>query len=216
MMLRLLNHHLTEMRKISKITLANWQCLANGCGPPLEALTRRGRSDARPVILDHIPGAWMAANAYLNDAELSIVETDQSYLNQSSVEHLINRVEVQTDDAVPRQAYKRVRSKQTSSGAETRVKDWIEDAKRTAGSVPIQLSATQYQAAVKTVLDWLDKYPFRNKLKIRDKSVFTPPLKRKDPLQLSPYVSRSSPACPTGTYPTPDLTWSNACYRLDS
>ena len=170
MMLRSLNHHLTEIRTMAQITLANWQCLGNGCIPPLESSTLRSADDPRLTGFSQVPDGWITAVQYLNDADLPIVETDQSYLYHSSVEHLLTQVESQTGKAGPRQSYKRVSTVQNQKSAYTPVKEWLRDAQQYISSG----TRSSLRIAAKQFIDWIKQHPFARRLRIYDTSVFTP------------------------------------------
>lgn len=174
MMLRSLNHHLPEIRVMAQISMANWQCRVNGCIPPLESLTEHTapRAEFRPHAC--VPTSWIAAVKYLRDADLPVVQTDQSYLYDSSIEHLMTRVQNQTDDIPPRWAANRLRALQTPREANDPVKKWIKSIKTLSSPATLQVKSARDK-----ITDWIMTYPFALSLQLRDKSVFTTVSKRK-------------------------------------
>ena len=81
-LMRDLNHHLTAYRSMAKITLLDWMCDKNNCSYPLAGdglrtdFSRMGNS---------IPHAWLTAHQILKNLDLSLLETDQSYIAEGDV-----------------------------------------------------------------------------------------------------------------------------------
>ena len=165
MLLRGLNHHLPEVSKMAHITMANWQCTANGCVPPLERLARS--TDKRTTV-PCIPDAWKAAAEYLNASQLPIVETDQNHLFQSPIEHLTRRVTKQTGNTIPLRSVNRLRAAQTAETSFKPVAEWLTEGQKLANDS----GNRGLIASVNEVSKWLETYPFKDKLKIWDPSVF--------------------------------------------
>lgn len=117
--LRGLNHHITPFRQMASITMANWQCQANHCAPPLETMRpdttekpqqtgsgrRRRVVDDGPFRDNPIPDSWRVAREYLDRTDIRIVETDQSHWRTSPAAHIIRRAHV-TDTHLDVQAVK--------------------------------------------------------------------------------------------------------------
>ncbi|GFZ45751.1 hypothetical protein JCM24511_03480 [Saitozyma sp. JCM 24511] len=91
--LRPLNHHLTPFRNIAEITLANWSCnRSHGkCHPPLER-PHTGLHPEGSLPRRWTPSSWASAHQYLQWANMSLIETNQSYLlTRASLQHILNR-----------------------------------------------------------------------------------------------------------------------------
>ncbi|TFY51956.1 hypothetical protein EVJ58_g10282 [Rhodofomes roseus] len=87
-LMRDLNHHLPTFRTMARITLADWTCQVNHCCYPLDgaSMTRDFGRQTR-----NLPRSWITAHHTLSGLQLSIRDTDQSYLFEGDValRHLI-------------------------------------------------------------------------------------------------------------------------------
>ncbi len=82
--LRALNHRLSPVRDMARITLAKWESQENNCMPPLEVSTRR-----RSIS---ILGSWRPAAEILRITSMKIVDTDQPEWSEfASIQHFFNR-----------------------------------------------------------------------------------------------------------------------------
>ena len=87
--IRDLNHHLSLFRDLASISLADWTCALAHCHSPLHANSpsfhhRYHRSSP------NLPRSWIIAHAVMQDLNLSIHDTDVSYLmsGQVALQHL--------------------------------------------------------------------------------------------------------------------------------
>jgi len=87
-LMRDLNHHIPAYRTMAKITLVDWMCEKGDCSYPLDGdglLRDFSRLD------QSVPSAWLTAHRQLKRLNLSLRETDQSYIAQGdvSLSHLV-------------------------------------------------------------------------------------------------------------------------------
>jgi len=88
-LLRDLNHHLPLFRDLAHITLADWTCSLAHCHSPL--YTTSPSFHHNYARLSHkLPTSWIIAHSVMRDLNLSIHDTDLSYLlsGQVSLQHL--------------------------------------------------------------------------------------------------------------------------------
>ena len=101
-----LNHPCETIRRIAEVTLMDWTCQWNECASPLlmtEDRTRkingynRGRvmrwKTSRKCIRGCVPSSWQTAAEYLYKMNLSLVESDQSYISKGQIsdEHMLGK-----------------------------------------------------------------------------------------------------------------------------
>lgn len=75
---------------MARITLQDWACQNNGCISPFlyNPSTKIPITTDSPAKLAKLyPGAWHTARAYMSELNLSIVETDQSYIVGMKTSH---------------------------------------------------------------------------------------------------------------------------------
>ncbi len=87
-LMRDLNHHIPAYRTLAKITLVDWMCEKSDCSYPLDGMGLR-KDFCR--LDQSIPSAWLTAHRMLKILDLSLRETDQSYILKGdvSLSHLI-------------------------------------------------------------------------------------------------------------------------------
>jgi ribonuclease HI len=89
-----LNHPIKVIRQIAEITMQEWSCTFNQCLNPLHLDNGKilKTRDLQAALIDKIPRAWGTAVTIMDDLELSLVHTDQSYVldGKISVTHARN------------------------------------------------------------------------------------------------------------------------------
>lgn len=81
-LMRDLNHHIHAYRTLAKITLADWMCEKSGCLYPLDG---KGLRADFSQLYQSVPSAWLTAHRALKRLDLSLRETDQSYISKGDV-----------------------------------------------------------------------------------------------------------------------------------
>ncbi|KAK0446585.1 uncharacterized protein EV420DRAFT_1339507 [Desarmillaria tabescens] len=77
-----LNHHLSMFRNMALITLADWTCALNDCQFPLHGKSLSSLTSRRHPCL---PFPWLVAQSALSHLNISIRDTDLSYLFHGNV-----------------------------------------------------------------------------------------------------------------------------------
>jgi len=80
--MRDLNHYKPAYRALAKITLLDWMCKKNDCSYPLGG---DGLKKDFSHLDQSIPSAWLTAHQVLKKLDLSLIETDQSYITEGDV-----------------------------------------------------------------------------------------------------------------------------------
>ena len=80
--MRDLNHHMHAYRTLAKITLADWMCEKSNCLYPLDG---EGLRKDFSRLDQSVPSAWLTAHRVLKRLDLSLRETDQSYITKGDV-----------------------------------------------------------------------------------------------------------------------------------
>lgn len=84
-----LNHHIYSYQSMARITMADWACSINGCKSPLDDVGIRYNFTR---YWSKIPGAWIVGQQGMNQVNLKLWKTDQSFITRGeiSLSHLFN------------------------------------------------------------------------------------------------------------------------------
>lgn len=166
--MRSLNHHLSQYRALAKITMANWECGANGCLPPLEidrgaGLEIHGRRKT-------VPSHWLTVLEYTQKTGIRIVGTDSSDWRQWNITHLATRMTQLTRKPVPVDQIDalikaRITTKEVSGSGLELLKKLIGDPKK------LKLGRDHMTTRQK-VVDWSKDIIFPRDISTLDQTVF--------------------------------------------
>ena len=124
--LRALNHHLTPLRQMATITMANLQCQYNKCVPPFADprtdLTRPTHIRSYQSFLRSAAATWLTAHNALTSARLQVVQTDQSHLITAKFAHIRNMASVCGQTPPSEQL---VRATAVPAHESARIDDWM-------------------------------------------------------------------------------------------